>query len=167
MRILRLFWLSLQSFGSGRKIFIVGCMLAVIAWFWPYPFSQEMMLYNSTMMVTENEESIDNLKVLVELAHRARDRNVREASAYNLGTLLAQDKDYAPPKLSEEVLKEAVHLNPHDEDAKLNLEIVLNRRYPNRANNKDSSSESKQPGQKTQGSGDGSEYGRGESSEDY
>ncbi|MBI2462904.1 MAG: hypothetical protein HYV65_01565 [Candidatus Spechtbacteria bacterium] len=169
MKILRKLRRFIWPLGLGKKIFVAGCALAVVVWFWPYPFSYDMELYNNASRAMKNEqEQVDGLKIFSRLASDAKDKKVREASAYNFGTGLAQNKDYGPSRAAEEALKQAVRLDSRDEDAKLNLEILLSLRHQNETDKKDLSSPAQQQSdQSSQGNDKGDGYGRGESPKDY
>lgn len=102
----------------------LGLGAALGGWLWPVFFSDAEM-YNMAWANLQHESSWQKaFDTLTFLRGSSRDQNIRQASAYTMGTFLAESNNSQILTIAEGMLEDAVWLDPHDERAQTNLEIV-------------------------------------------
>lgn len=126
----------LGSIGRGiQRIGFLPCALVILAiiFFLGATYSPwvrtpaEVVRYNQAVDGIYASYSYESLDIFQSLWHEAQSITVREASAYNFGTLLGNSQDPRKQMVALQAFLDAVRMNPHDEYAKSNMEILLRR----------------------------------------
>ena len=102
----------------------LGLGAAVAIHFWPAIF-WDVKMYNTAYADLQDENSWQKaFDAFTFLRGYSPNKNIRQASAYNMGTFLAESNNTQLLVIVEGMLEDAVWLDPYDEDAQENLEIV-------------------------------------------
>ena len=119
----------------GRFIFffvLLAVVCGALAALQPFGESEEVRRYNADILAIEEDETEPDIERwraamqdLAVLSKEADSDHLRQASFYNFGTEQAKwTTDLEFLRSAEYSLEEAVRLDPEDEDAKRNLELL-------------------------------------------